>query len=245
MKSFAVLLVFVIILEAGIAEAGPVEECEQKENWGLRIQGCTQVIEQGGFSSRLKVWAVFVRANAHVDQGDLARAITDYDEAIRLNPQYANALYYRGHVHFIQGDFARAIADYDEAIRLNPQYSEAYNGRCWTRAVSGTDLAAGRADCDTALTLSNNEPNYLDSRGLVGIKQGQFSEAWADYDAALRAMPGTASYFYGRGIAALRLGRTGEGSADLAEATKLDANIAQIYAGYGVTPSAPASSPRK
>jgi Flp pilus assembly protein TadD len=76
----------------------------------------------------------------------------------------------------------------------------------------------------------------LNGRGLVGIKQGKFAEAWADYDAALRARPGFAGFLYGRGIAALRLGRTEEGKADLAQATQLDANIARTYAGYGVTP---------
>ncbi|MGH6855279.1 MAG: tetratricopeptide repeat protein [Aestuariivirga sp.] len=100
----------------------------------------------------------------------------------------------------------------------------------------GTGLALARAGCDRAIALSNSDQSYLDSRGLVGIKQGLFKEAWADYDAALQKKPGNASYLYGRGIAALRLGRTEEGNADLAEAAKLDPEIGETYAGYGVTP---------
>jgi lipoprotein NlpI len=100
--------------------------------------------------------------------------------------------------------------------------------------VAGTDLDLARADCDAALALST-EASTLDSRGLVGLKQGDFDKAWDDYDAALQAGP-SASYLYGRGYAALRLGRKADGAADIAAAVELDAGIAEEYARYGVPP---------
>ncbi|MGH6854589.1 MAG: tetratricopeptide repeat protein [Aestuariivirga sp.] len=174
------------------------------------------------------------RGIAYSSKGEYDRAIADYDKAIALNPKNAESYVFRSNAHAEKGDFVRAIADDDEAIRLNPTYAEAFNGRCLARALLGADLGLARADCDTALRLSSNEPNHLDSRGMVGIKQGLFKEAWADYDAALQKEPAVASYLYGRGIAALHLGRTTNGKADLAKAAKLDPNIAQTYAGYGV-----------
>ena len=249
--------------------------------------------------------AFYFRGLAHLNQGDLARAIADYDEAIRLNPQFADAFYYRGDAHVEQGDFARAVADYDEVIRLDPQngsalfqravaqeraqsvvarrfadrdeairlnpldanafynrgvdyaaqgdpyraiadfsetlrldplFNQAFGARCRVRARADIGLAAARADCDKALSFPHGTPDYLNSRGLVGIRQGQFAGAWSDYDAALRAEPEEAHHLYGRGIAAVRPGRTAEGEADLARAAQLDANIAAIYAGYRVAP---------
>ncbi|MDP8227814.1 MAG: tetratricopeptide repeat protein [Candidatus Electryoneaceae bacterium] len=52
-----------------------------------------------------------------------------YANAIRLNPQYADAYNNRGIAYYAKGAYDRAIQDYDEAIRLNPQYADAYHNR--------------------------------------------------------------------------------------------------------------------
>ena len=59
----------------------------------------------------------------------LGSAIDDYDEAIRLDPQFASAYYNRGLAYQRLGQSERAIKDFNEAIRLNPQYAAAYNNR--------------------------------------------------------------------------------------------------------------------
>ncbi len=60
-------------------------------------------------------------------------------EAIRLDPEYADAWKHRGDVWFLDGrrEYDKAIADYDQAIKLNPNNSDFYliRGACWnTRA---------------------------------------------------------------------------------------------------------------
>lgn len=52
------------------------------------------------------------------DKGDLAGAIADYDEAIRLDPQYAEAYNNRGNVRYEQGDLAGAIANCQKYLDL-------------------------------------------------------------------------------------------------------------------------------
>ena len=55
-----------------------------------------------------------------------ADAIKDFDAAIELKPDYAEAYRYRGKAkHGLSQDTA-AIADYDEAIRLRPNDVDAY-----------------------------------------------------------------------------------------------------------------------
>ena len=48
------------------------------------------------------------------------RAIQDFDQAIKLNPNYAIAFYNRGNAYRLKGQHDRAIQDLDQAIKLNP-----------------------------------------------------------------------------------------------------------------------------
>ncbi len=62
------------------------------------------------------------------NEGNPSGAI-DFNEAIRLNPNDAEAYYNRAKARYEQKDIEGAIADYNEAIRLNPSYVEAYKNR--------------------------------------------------------------------------------------------------------------------
>ena len=49
------------------------------------------------------------------------KAFSDFTEAIRLKPDYAEAYYHRGLTYFYKKDYGKAINDYTEAIRLRPK----------------------------------------------------------------------------------------------------------------------------
>ena len=61
--------------------------------------------------------------------GDYENAIADYDMAVQLNPDHADAYNNRGNVKYKLKQYNAAIADYDLAIRLNPNHADAYNNR--------------------------------------------------------------------------------------------------------------------
>ena len=61
------------------------------------------------------------RGSVYFNKGDYDRAIKEFDESIRLNPNDAIAHYNRGTAWSNKGDKDRAIKDYDEAIRLDPK----------------------------------------------------------------------------------------------------------------------------
>jgi tetratricopeptide (TPR) repeat protein len=202
----------------------------------VSIGGCTAVIQNAWADHANMAIALHNRGNAYSAQRDYARAIADYDTAIRFNPQDASVFYSRGNAFYAQREYARAVADRDEAARLDPQNADYQNRRCWDRAMANREFDVARAACDAALGVRPNDAYTFDSRGMVGLKQQRWQDAWNDYDAAARIDATSASYRYGRGIAALRLGRAAEGQADIAAATQLDSQIAATYAGYGVMP---------
>ena len=57
---------------------------------------------------------------AYGNKGEYDRAISDFTEAIRLDPKLASAYYNRGIAYENKGEHDKAIADYTEAIRLEP-----------------------------------------------------------------------------------------------------------------------------
>ena len=55
------------------------------------------------------------------------RAIEDYNESIRLDPENAQAYNNRGVVFSAHGRHQEAINDFDQAIRIDDQFAHAYN----------------------------------------------------------------------------------------------------------------------
>ncbi|NDA09119.1 MAG: tetratricopeptide repeat protein [Alphaproteobacteria bacterium] len=84
----------------------------------------------------------FYRGTAKNDLKDYQAAIADYDEAIRLNPELAEAFNNRGNAKSTLEDYQGAIADYDEAIRLKPDDA----GALHNRGVAKLKLAESRQD---------------------------------------------------------------------------------------------------
>ena len=90
--------------------------------------------------------------------GQHEAAIADFDEAIRLGPDYPLAYVNRGKAKDKLGQHEAAIADFDEAIRLEPDYPLAYIGRGLAKDALGLKDEA-RKDLETALELARKAGN--------------------------------------------------------------------------------------
>ena len=83
-------------------------------------------------------------------------AIADYDEAIRLEPDYAEAYNHRGIARRNLERYEEAIADYDEAIRLRPDFISTYYDRARANMKLG-DASKARQDFMTTLALAQEK----------------------------------------------------------------------------------------
>ena len=92
--------------------------------------------------------------------GKFVAAKADYQKAILVNPEYANAHNNRGNMRFWDGDMVGAIADYAEAIRLAPSFCEAYCNRGMAKQRLGR---YDEAQQDYNMALSTNF-EYSDAR---------------------------------------------------------------------------------
>jgi tetratricopeptide (TPR) repeat protein/predicted aspartyl protease len=169
--------------------------------------------------------------DAHLLRAELRRRLdrgadisADLDAAAAAAPKSSDRRLAIADLYETIDDFPHAIAQFDLWIAAHPDDRRkpiALNGRCWARALAGTGLEQALKDCNSALSGMPHNPVFLDSRGLVHLRMGDFAKAIADYDEAIAKNDKAAWSYYGRGLAKLRLGQKDAGEADLAKAKSL------------------------
>ncbi len=161
----------------------------------------------------------------------------DVDAAARTAPKSSDRRLELAGLYGQLNDQPAQIAQLDLWIAAHPQDSRvpgALNARCWARALGGTELDRALKDCNAALARQPHMPPFLDSRGLVYLRMGNYARAVRDYDEALAAVPDIAWSHYGRGIAKLKLGQKEAGEADLAKARALAPKLPEEAARRGI-----------
>lgn len=154
-------------------------------------------------------------------------------EAIRLQPNFAEAFYNRALARYANGDLDSALADYDQGIRLKPTDPSALNNRGTLRREKG-DLDGALADITTAIHLKPDNPNYYYNRGLTRDDKGDLLGAIADFNQAIHLKPDFADAFCNRGIARQNSGDLDAAIADYDVAIRLKPNDAVNFNNRGI-----------
>ncbi|GHV04041.1 hypothetical protein AGMMS50229_04560 [Campylobacterota bacterium] len=128
--------------------------------------------------------AVFAWADTFSDgwaaakRGDNQEAIRQFTQAIKLDPNKAQAYYERGLLYGILGEYEKAIEDYTRAIKINPDYADPYVNRGFLYAK----FDHSKAIADFTRAIKNN-PNYAwayDGRGNSYLSLGDTKKAIED-----------------------------------------------------------------
>ena len=110
-------------------------------------------------------------------------AISDYNKAIQLKPDYADAYYNRGTTkHYLQ-DYTGAIADYNKAIQLNPDDFGTYNNRGLAKNEL-QDYNGAIADYNKSIQLNSDYYKAYYNRGNVKYYLKDKNGACADWSKA-------------------------------------------------------------
>jgi len=187
--------------------------------------------------------ALVSRAMLLFTSGDVTGATADLDSANRTASKQEDLRYEMAEGYETVDRLSASVQQFDLWIAAHGddwRIPYALNGRCWARALAGSDLPLALKDCDDALKRAGKGSAFYakveDSRGLVFLRLGDYAKSIADYDAAIAIVPKKAWSWYGRGIGKLRQHQTAAGDADIAQAKSLSPTIADKFTRYGLLP---------
>ena len=159
-----------------LAEEAPIEVPNKNSNpppYASELSD-SELAAHGFFSIGCLLW----------EGGKAEKALSAYDPAIRLQPDYAEIYNNRGNIKNGLGSYDDALDDYDEAIRLNPNFAEAYSNRGSTKFRLGKHDAA-LADLNAAIQLQPDFINAYANRGVAQLGLKNIDEAKLDFQIAL------------------------------------------------------------
>jgi tetratricopeptide (TPR) repeat protein len=136
------------------------------------------------------------RGNSYAGKDEWDRALRDYNEAVRLVPNNADAFANRGNAYAHKKEFAKSTSDYTEAIRLNPRLFQAFYNRA-LNYYAANDLNRSLADLTECIRLNPKFEPAFAQRSAVLARLKRNDEALADADMAVSLNPeDDAAYFY-------------------------------------------------
>lgn len=155
-------------------------------NYWSAIADCTKAIElYPNEDSRY----YSVRGYAFLQEGKYPEAISDFNTALKIEPDNLSALIYRGQALIDYGDNRAAVSTLNEAIRLDPEEPYSYTCRALAYMKLNNDSRA-LEDVNKALTLDPGNANASRLRGIYYLeKEGDYQKAIVDLGRSLKADP--------------------------------------------------------
>ena len=128
------------------------------------------------------------RGNFYRNQGEISKALQDYNKALKINPLYYRAYGNRSNIHLNNGNYEAALNDVNKVLELSPNDVNAISNRgiIFSRQQ---DYDKALQEYNRALQLQPNHTNTLGSRAALLNSLGKHQEAIPDFNRFLAARP--------------------------------------------------------
>jgi tetratricopeptide (TPR) repeat protein/uncharacterized membrane protein len=215
-----------------------VTACD-KSSGDEAIAGCDRAIQSNKYKGTVLAGLYNNRGVERKGKKDIDGAMSDYNEALKLNPKNALAYVNRGNLFFDKGDYDAAIADFTRGIESDPKFEKSYSRRGDAyNQQKNYDKAID--DYKNALTRNPNaEKKATIERVLAGayvnrgLTQKNPEAELADYNEALKFNPSSTAALNNRATMYAAKGDYDRAIADLDQAIKLKPDYAMAYRNRG------------
>lgn len=188
---------------------------------------------QTAVSATEQARALYLRGVREQAAGRLDQAIEFFDAALRLQPDFPEALCSGGYILQNNGHFDGALAFYGRALELDPDYFDAaFNRGCLNFALKHLDAAV--LDFGHAVALRPADSGAQSNLGAVLYQCGRLNEAVDSLKTALDLSPSLVEAELNLGSALRRLGREDEAEQAFMRAAILKPDCAEAYCGLGI-----------
>jgi tetratricopeptide (TPR) repeat protein len=170
--------------------------------------------------------------NTLLQQNKVDEAITHFQEALQIKPDYAQAWYNLGNALLQKGQVDEAITHFQKALQIKPDYAGAYNNLGYALLQKGQGDEA-IAHFQEALQI---KPDYAQARYNLGyalLQKGQGDEAIAYFQEALQIKPDYAEAWYNLGYALFQKGQVDEAIAHYQKALQIKPDDAEAHNNLG------------
>jgi protein O-mannosyl-transferase len=167
-------------------------------------------------------------------EGNVKRALQEFNTAIQINPNFAEAYSNRGLIYSRQGDFNQALQDFSQAIQINPDYAEAYSNRGLIYSRQG-DFNQALQDFNQAIQINPNFTEAYNNRGLIYLRRGELNQALQDFNQAIQINPRLAAQpYYNRGLIYFKRNELNQALQDFNQAIQINPDYAEAYNNRGI-----------
>ncbi|HEY1603497.1 MAG TPA: hypothetical protein VGG64_28095 [Pirellulales bacterium] len=131
--------------------------------------------------------AIFaLRGQVRLEKGNLQGSLADFNKLVGLIPNSSQAYVLRSAALQRLERHDDAIRDMSQAVSLRRSTDpRLLNGRAYTRAIAGKELAEALEDIKEALAIEGENSHYLDTQGYIRFLQGDCEAALVDLNKAL------------------------------------------------------------
>ena len=222
------------------------KEAKELEQYDHIVKLCDAALAKGPdeagrkYLNTLSAWALNRRGKelskqaAETEAADVAadldaRAMADFQEALKRDPGKWQALHNRGVSYALLGDFDKAMADFNRTLELNPNFANAWFNRGEIHYENGNHPEAVR-DYSRAIQLSPDDAEAHAARAHALFQQGRYQNAISDFSKSLELRPDAVTTS-DRGDVYTHLNQWQRAAQDYRKAVELNPTFGRAYRG--------------
>jgi protein O-mannosyl-transferase len=154
------------------------------------------------------------RGHFYRQNNQIEKALADYNEALKIDPNYYLTLNNRGKIFFDRGQLDQAMVDFNKCLSIAPDFVNALSNRGAAYAAKG-NLEGALTDLNKAIAIEPLNTNTLSNLALVNYSLNQFENTVRDVTTYLEVKANDADMINLRSLAFNQLGRDKEALDDL------------------------------